>query len=983
MEDQIYQASFNLIGRQAELKMLATQWTKARAGTLRVIALNGEPGIGKTRLLAALAPFIERDGAPVLTGGASLAEGMPPYLAFLEALGPSLTTIMPDFLDRHALDLSALSFIFPKIIQPPRSRLDALKSSSEQARYRLYEAISSLLTALAAANGLVLVLDDLQWSDNSTLELLCHVARHCSKAPLMVVAVYRASELENNPALQKALIELNRLRIITSIKLEALSKEETAALLAHKLNSPTRPDSAISQLLYKESEGNPFYAEELIQEWQDAGLLYQNEGRWQLNRSANSGMPSGIASVIQQRLARLARPQVEILQAAAIIGREFELEFLAEVAGQAGESIEAYLAPAVKTGLLKLMANERYSFSHDLIRECVYQSVTSARRKRLHGFIGRTLELQNAPANPSYLADLAFHFSHSGDKNRGADYSFRAGMSALQTFAPEEATQHFETALDLIEAGDPRREELNYNLGEAALQAGHERLAIAAFSRARDFSLAQGEKYKVARACYGQGRAHWRLEELTPALAALEEAGKLLDEAASSKAGQILLIQVLVDLSSLMAVSLLRLDEGLAQAYRALSLAQKSGEPPLEASAARTVGNLLVRANKVPEGTALLEQALQIAAAQGDKVEEAECCACLVMTYIWQGKINKSLAAGRRGLKLLRDSHEPFQLRHIYSGLAGLHIIQGDWQSAITRLAQAQEIIDRLGSPEPLAFLFVTKSNLAYHLGDLQQAEEQLQLALNLFRQMGPATLVWYLGILAFFLAEQSKIPQAHAIMDEVEALLENVPVGTMPSAEPLTHLTYSALELGDLKRAQSYYTRLADLGGYHDFLIVRLLGEIEMFEQRYSLARLHLEQAVLIARQENICLELIRSLLALAQLEKLEQPAGFAARALALQTEAQSALQKFGLEGQLTQFTRHFDKVLEVKPVQVFPAGLSAREIEVLRLVARGYINRTIADQLGLSEKTVANHLTRIFMKLEVNNRATAIAFAFRHQIT
>ncbi len=265
------------------------------------------------------------------------------------------------------------------------------------------------------------------------------------------------------------------------------------------------------------------------------------------------------------------------------------------------------------------------------------------------------------------------------------------------------------------------------------------------------------------------------------------------------------------------------------------------------------------------------------------------------------------------------------------------HIVRGNWAQAEACLSQSQEIVEQLESDEPAATLHVIRGMLAFYRGKFTQAETHLAAASETFRLYGPGALVWYLGMQGVSQARQGKRDDALACYAEVEAMVNEMPPGIIPTAEPSVHLALIALALDLHERMGLLFEQLLPFRGqYHDALVDRVLAELAIRRKDFAFARQSLNQAEAIARKHG----------SLAELALIEQ-----------------------LRPDLTA-THTSDKL---------PFGLSAREGEVLRLVTQGRSNRAIAEALFLSEKTVANHLTSVFGKLGVDNRAAATALAVR----
>jgi predicted ATPase/DNA-binding CsgD family transcriptional regulator len=925
-----------LIGRHIEFGLLWKCFRATATGGTRVVLIAGEPGIGKTRLLSAFGRRATERGATVLRGGASQFEGMPPYLPFLEALGQHIRTTP---VAQLRAEVGTLAPILSTILPELPAHLNEPSASSalppEQARLRLFEAVGAFLAGISGDSTLVLLLDDLQWADPASLDLLHAIVRYQPDARLMIAGAYRSGEIEQNPALSHLVAELNRQRLLDTVHLGALAHDETRDLARDLLGRPL--DTAAGERLNEQSEGNPFFAEELLRDWLETGMLkldtLHGPPFYRFTQTAAATVPPGIVATVRERVARLAPDSVHLLRTAAIIGRSFDITTLAATIGAEPEPIEEHLRQVERAGLIDEGEAGHYRFSHDKIRECLYDDLTSTRRQRLHGYIGRVLEARAEPADAQRLADLAYHFAKSGDRERGSSYALRAAEQALTSFAFAEAVAHFTTALALIDATDTRRGALLLRLGEAAELAGDEQHAAEAFTAA--YETLAGQPTAAAEALHRLGRARVRQEEPGEARAAFEAALERLAEHPGPA-----LVELLVDLGTLLAVSQHELDAGITHTRQAQQLALQLEDKRLLAAANRALGNLLVRANDLVAGITLLERALEQAEASDDLLEAAECCGCLAPAYFWQGHLNDSRAITLRRLAFATRSHDRYQLRHVYTWLGVIDAMQGKIDDAQQRLDQAHELVEPLVSPEPLAYVTFCRAALAFMIGDHARAESLSRVATEAFRAIGPSALVWYLGFHGLILATNGQIADAQAALDELEALLALIPAGTSHRAEPLACLLQTALMLNDNERAARYARALEPFAGqFHDFLVDRLLGEFELRQVGLLVeAKMHLEQAETLARRESLRWELARTL------------------------EAQAAL----------ALAQHGKRPL--------PAGLSRREAEVLRHVASGQSNREIAEALFLSEKTVINHLTSIFNKTGLDNRTAAAAFAIRN---
>ena len=913
-----------MAGRTHETAALLRQLDLASEGATRVIMLAGEPGIGKTRLLEWLESRATRSGAAVLQGGGFQAEGMPPYLPIIEAFGRYIREADAERL-RQALDRidGILGTILPDIAGRLGDLSNAYDLPPEQARLRLFEAAGTFLSAIARSQPVVLLLDDLQWCDSSTLELLCYVTRTHNRSPLLLVGAYRDDEVADKPELQRALAELTRQRVMTQIHVGPLSAGEIDALVSAWLGGPVA--SNVSRLLHRQCEGNPFFAEEIVQEWLESSALAREGRTWTAGSSAMQRFPASVVAAIDQRLERLPTETVETLRVASVVGRTFQISLLAAVCNEGADAIEGRLIPAERVRLVETIDGAAYQFRHDLVRECLYLEVSPGRRRRVHGAIGAALEGREE----SDLADLAFHFGRSDDRERAVMYAWRAGDEALRHSAVTEALAEYEIAVDAIDPADHRRGVLLLNHGDAALLAGREDVAARSYEVAQSL-LAASDPGGAAQAAHGLGVTRLRQDRILEAHVALEAALHNLGDGQDREA-----VRVLVDLATVLTVNLGRLDEGTARGHEAMELASRLGDDRLAAAAGRAVGNLQVRANRVAEGTRLLYEALVLAQACDDQAEIAECCGCLANATYWSADLDGSRDYTMMREEAARRCQQPFEMRHIYSWLAFLAATQGDWDRAQRLLETARPAVERLSSGEPLGFWHQIEGFLAWERGNYALAGRAYDSAVAIFREHSPDEVIWYLGPAGLAQLATGRRDRAEATLDELDRLIDARTDQSLSTAPALTCGLLLAVRMGDLDRAARHDRRLRAFGGQlHWFLVDRSLAAFEIARGDVPAANKVLDRAEAIAAR-----------------------AGMGSVLAAIRDERERG----GLK-------------------QVRPAGLSRREVDVLRLVAAGMSNREIAHQLNLSDSTVAKHLTSIFTKTDTTNRAAATAFAIRH---
>lgn len=442
------------IERQDHLELLWNCYERACTWQTSVALVVGEPGIGKTHLVTRLTARAAQEGATVLEGYASATQGMPPYLPFLEALGRYVHTAPLEQLRAQvALAHEALASLLPELTGRLGAPSACYAGCPEQWKLRLYEAVGSFLEAISMAHPLLLLLDDVHLADSESLALLCYIARRYPHARLLVIGTARAGEYWQTPAFAHALTELTRRRMLITLQAKPLSLLKTEALALSHLGGAIAP--AVTLALYTKSEGNPLFAEELVQCWVEARVLTQAHNQWVLAAPVDDLLPSGIVNTLRQQLAQLCPKTLEQLRVAAIFGSHFDVSLLSALEGQEVEAVEACLQEAVHARLIVPGRAGDFRFGYCALRDYLYQNLAGSLRRRLHGQAALALEArceQKPPKHSKTLAELAHHFTRSGDRARGILYAQRAAARALRAYVFQafEAPLHSERVDTLV-----------------------------------------------------------------------------------------------------------------------------------------------------------------------------------------------------------------------------------------------------------------------------------------------------------------------------------------------------------------------------------------------------------------------------------------------------------------------------------------------------------------------------------------------------
>jgi len=517
------------VGREEAMGALRAALAEAEAGRSRIVLLAGEPGIGKTRTAAELAVAARGGGALVLNGRCHEGEGAPAFWPWVQVLRGIARSVEPAAAARAlgaaAADVYAL---VPDLGAGVSSPAQAPTLTAEQARFRLFDGIAMLLAAVASTQPILIVLDDLHWADKPSLLLLVFLARELRDARVLVVGTYRDTELRRHSPLAAVLADLVREGHHQRVALRGLRVEDVERFVATTAGRTASP--SLVRAVHAMTEGNPFFVGEIVRLLAAEDRLDGPAG----GATLEIALPEGVREAIGRRLDVLSEECNRVLGVAAVLGREFELPVLAPVADVANDRLLELLDEAVTARVVVPHASDaaRYFFAHALVREVLYEELSTPLRVRLHGRAGRVLAARDASGAAVSPAEIAHHFfegAPGGDVTAAVASGERAAEHALACLAYEEAVGHYERALQALELAvpidDERRAALLLALGDAQARAGERDRARATFLRAAEAARALGRPDVLARAALGFGG---RLEFGLPRDDVLVE---LLDEA--------------------------------------------------------------------------------------------------------------------------------------------------------------------------------------------------------------------------------------------------------------------------------------------------------------------------------------------------------------------------------------------------------------------------------------------------------------------
>lgn len=807
--------AFPFVGREKESDRLLRVWKEAVVGERRVALVTGEPGIGKTRLVAELAQAAHDEGAIVLYGRCQEELGIP-YQAFAEALRTYVAVCPVEELREQLGPLGGdLVRLVPTLPERIPGLPDPLRAEPGTERYRLFEAVAGLLAGISAACPVLLLLDDLHWAAQPDLALLRHLLRPVEPGRLLLVGTYRHTEVDRAHPLTPVLADLRREPGVERLALGGLDEAAVAQLLEVATGQALDPLSqALAHAVHAETEGNPFFVEEVIRHLAESEAAVRGAGRVAADQLlAELGVPEGIREVMDRRLARLPEAASDVLEVAAVIGREFGVSLLVEASQASTEAVLDALDRAEGVRLVAPVRDQpaRFVFAHTLLRSTLYDGLPAGRRARLHRRVGEALE---ARGREDDLPDLAHHFyatGPAGDPVRAADYAWRAGEQASARLAHEQAAAYYGLALEALSWAGPaaqaRRGEVLLARAEAWRRAGETEQAR------EDFLAAAGEAQRtedpaaMARATLGLGEvsAVWGVdpalvELLEAALEGLGEAHRALRARLLARLGQALYYS--------------DPEQRLELSRRAVEEAGHAGDPAALAA--------VLRARHValsgPEGLAERKEVADQIVCLAEEVGEPELA---LHGHAWRF-VDLLELGDREGAdrdliahaELARSLRQPLHLRDAVMWRATLATLEGRFGEAEREIEEAYALGQQAHDPSAEMVYLVQRGWLlmdSERVDDLPSLlEPTRQIAQAVPASVAPAWRAPY-ALMAVLSGDHE------AARAEFEPIVDDC-LGDMPRDVPwlpcLVILAGACAELGDGDRAPVLYELLLPYAG-------------------------------------------------------------------------------------------------------------------------------------------------------------------------
>jgi predicted ATPase len=794
-----------LVNRSEELSKLKSAFQDSLARKSTLIALEGEAGVGKSRLARELAVYAESQGAIVLTGRATKEKL--PYGPWIE-LAREYISQLPGEMLRKLLGTHTSEFgrLIPDITAkigtiPPSKPLE-----EHQDRIRLYDAMTQFLISISKQTSLLLLLEDMQYVDQASLSLLEYFVRSSNKQRLMTVCCYRSEDVDANSPLYETRLNLNKERLLESINVKNLNEEQTTDLM-REIFGEKQITNEFSELIYHRTRGNPFFVEEVLRALVEDGIIFRTEKGWDRKTTSELIVPESVKATLRNRLAKLSPDALAALISASVVGSEFDFELLREVTKLDEDSLLSRLETGLSAGLIEEIPRRRglFRFTDDRVRELLLGDLSQIRKARHHMKVAEAAEKVWSKDLDSHAELLAYHFSEGGDTEHGLKYSVIAGERNESIHAYEQAVTHYKRALDLVDipGGDEgKKAELSEKLGDCFAFVGQ----LPDSTKCYEQALAIYEKLHDTKAC---ARAYRGLADISARgktsyadMARLLRQGlKYVEEEPESYEAA----WIYAELGN--ALGLLdQYEEANVWVEKALQAGEKAKNYGAVAEALALKGSALTDTGKVDEGLPLWERGLEIAL-QHENYSQAMFYLLNLGFYTYPRDLSKATKLARRLVEMSETQNDLFWKSRGTALLSFLEWLAGSWVTALEIMENSFDLQQRLGlrggwSEAFRAYLFLSK-------GDLELAEKALLDLLESLRedQKISHNVLCHLGLgnLRF---EQGRVEDARRHFETCADTFKKWEFTTLPLAhvEALTHLTRICVQEGEAQKAQEFY---------------------------------------------------------------------------------------------------------------------------------------------------------------------------------
>jgi tetratricopeptide (TPR) repeat protein len=814
------------INREKELEDIKGHLEESIRGNGRLIFIIGEAGIGKSRLITELVGYASSRNAMILRGRCLYEENTEPYLPFIDAFGKYISgrrikdderlfgkeiPISEDYFSMGLVGIASSSTsshesegesdevpagLVPMGLLPINNKdsgtnlTEIKKINLQQERTRLFDALSQLVTDISENEPLLLVLEDLQWGDDGSIQLLHYLARNIQNSRVMICGAYRPEDLKNvrgevHP-LSKTLRRMRPEKLFYEIKLTRFDKKSTASMVESLLKKEDIPQAFIRRL-HEESEGNPFFIEEVVKSLVGEGLIDINDFAWKMKFDPSKiHLPSTIRDVIGRRIDRLDEGTKTILGYASVIGNRFTFEALHRISDVSEEELIDSIDSLIVANIIHedmTTREERYRFDHTQIREVIYNSMSRSRRRLMHKKIGYIIEELNKKRLDDVVYNLAHHFFEGKDTEKTLTYGIKAGEKATKAFAPEDALSYYNMALGALEhleetnknkdkridllkklggisfnisewisaleyykraidlcediANDADKAESLRRIGYVLNRMGNWELATKNFEKSLEIYKTLDDAFGIADAHRGLGYIHWRLGEYEDAIAHYHECIRICMEIGEMHTIALAFIEL-----GNVHIETGNIDKAIEYYNRSLKDLEPIGDYSEMARAYNNLGDSYLKSGNYDKAIEFFKKCEEMGKRIGRKDIVGWSLFNRGEAYALKGEADKALECAEKSLNILTTVGDKLGLQACYKIFGIAYGLKTEWEKAIDNFNTCVKMGKETNVPYVQAEVHYYFGKMYKAKGERKKAKEQLNKALKIFESLETEELV-------------------------------------------------------------------------------------------------------------------------------------------------------------------------------------------------------------------------------------------------
>ena len=701
------------VGRNEEFNKLKELLERAINGKGQFVFIEGEAGIGKTRLVNELKEYAETRGVKFLTGKCLYHEGSDPYLPFIEALREHLSInnekvneemSAPIGFIGQIVHTSVMETSIPLPVGLIKSGISDETTKREvdlrKERDRMFEVALQLITRISQETPLILFIDDLQWADVASLQLLYYLGRNIKESRTFIVCTYRPEDLAENQGKAHPLTDIikrmSREGLYAKVTLRRLSQKDSSIMIASLLNAEKIPDVLV-KLVYERTDGNPFFIEEVLKSLIEDGIIDPNDKAWYYRMDLSKlTLPATIKDIVTRRVDRLSEDAEKVLEVAATIGREFSYDILSNVIEGDEESLLDAIDELIESRLIieeSSEIREEYRFDHPTVREVVYNSLSRGKKRLLHKKVALALELVSKGKESEKVYNLAYHFYNANEYEKALLYAQKAGERAIESYAPEDALRYFKMALDSIqkmqdtESNKVRKLSLLKSIGQLCYSLADWNEGIAYYGSMLELSVELKNEHSRAEAHRGLGKMCSEQNIWQDAISHFECAIAISEKLSDLHGlGESLRGRGWIDWM------LGKYDSALDLYKKALSCAEKIGDVRVIAQTYIDIGNV----------------------------------------YNVKGEFSKAVWHYEKSLGLLEEMNEEYEIARVYNNLADVHNQMKELEKSLEYYKKCIEASEKSKNNKFLMYGSQGAGEVLANLGRLDEAEKYTEQAMKM-----------------------------------------------------------------------------------------------------------------------------------------------------------------------------------------------------------------------------------------------------------